>query len=192
MVPFKNNLFYGFVFKLSFEQEQGLEWRETSGREGRLCSSLHQPLAAAAHGVSQARILEWVAISSSRGSFPPRDWTCVSGAATLRQRYTYQKRGTRISLKASKKKIDSPRAKFTLLNSPRLCYFYSSSVQVSWSDLSDTGNFLLCSMPSSLLIFHVKLSWLFDQQIPHFIQSIPAIPNDKRLLLLLFLAMNVL
>ena len=30
------------------------------------------------HGVSQARILEWVAISSSRGSSPPRDWTHIS------------------------------------------------------------------------------------------------------------------
>ena len=25
------------------------------------------------HGISQARILEWVAVSSSRGSSPPRD-----------------------------------------------------------------------------------------------------------------------
>ena len=30
------------------------------------------------HGISQARILEWVAISSSRGSSPPRDQTHVS------------------------------------------------------------------------------------------------------------------
>ena len=30
------------------------------------------------HGISQARILEWVAISFSRGIFWPRDWTCVS------------------------------------------------------------------------------------------------------------------
>ena len=30
------------------------------------------------HGTSQAGILEWVAISSSRGSYRPRDWTCVS------------------------------------------------------------------------------------------------------------------
>ena len=30
------------------------------------------------HGISQARILEWVAISFSRGSFWPRDWTWVS------------------------------------------------------------------------------------------------------------------
>ena len=29
------------------------------------------------HGILQARILEWIAISSSRGSSQPRDWTCV-------------------------------------------------------------------------------------------------------------------
>ena len=29
------------------------------------------------HGIFQARILEWVAISSSRGSSQPGDWTCV-------------------------------------------------------------------------------------------------------------------
>ena len=31
------------------------------------------------HGIFQARILEWVAISSSRGSFQPRDPTYISG-----------------------------------------------------------------------------------------------------------------
>ena len=30
------------------------------------------------HGILQARILEWVAIPSSRGSFPPRDRTHIS------------------------------------------------------------------------------------------------------------------
>ena len=30
------------------------------------------------HGIFQARVLEWVAISFSRGSFWPRDWTWVS------------------------------------------------------------------------------------------------------------------
>ena len=30
------------------------------------------------HGILQAGILEWVAMPSSRGSFWPRDWTCVS------------------------------------------------------------------------------------------------------------------
>ena len=30
------------------------------------------------HGISQARIMEWVAMSFSRGSSWPRDWTCIS------------------------------------------------------------------------------------------------------------------
>ena len=30
------------------------------------------------HGISQARILEWVAIPFFRGSSRPRDWTCIS------------------------------------------------------------------------------------------------------------------
>ena len=33
------------------------------------------------HGILQARILEWVAISFSRGSFQPTDRTCVSRIA---------------------------------------------------------------------------------------------------------------
>ena len=36
------------------------------------------PPGSSVHGISQARILEWVAMSSSRGYSPPRDQTCVS------------------------------------------------------------------------------------------------------------------
>ena len=39
----------------------------------------HQP--PLSMGILQARILEWVAISSSRGSSQPRDWTQVSHIA---------------------------------------------------------------------------------------------------------------
>ena len=35
-------------------------------------------LGSSVHGIFQARILEWVAISSARGSFQVRDQTCVS------------------------------------------------------------------------------------------------------------------
>ena len=35
------------------------------------------------YGISQARILEWVAISFSRGSSQPRDWTCVSWVSCI-------------------------------------------------------------------------------------------------------------
>ena len=36
------------------------------------------PSGSSVYGISQARILEWVAISFSRGSSWPRDWICIS------------------------------------------------------------------------------------------------------------------
>ena len=61
----------------------------TSGLElvlrlvAQLCLTLCHPIdysppASSVHGGFQARILEWVAFPSSRGSFQPRDWICVS------------------------------------------------------------------------------------------------------------------
>ena len=41
------------------------------------------------HGISQARILKWVAISSSRGSPQPRNWTCVSCVSCLSRQILY-------------------------------------------------------------------------------------------------------
>ena len=44
-----------------------------------LCDSMDcSPPGFSAHGIFQARIMEWVAISSSRGSFRPRNRTWVS------------------------------------------------------------------------------------------------------------------
>ena len=37
-----------------------------------------EPTSSSLHGILQARILEWVAISFSRGSSQPRGWTCIS------------------------------------------------------------------------------------------------------------------
>ena len=42
-----------------------------------LCNSMDCSPSSFVHGVSQARVLEWVAISSSRGPSRPRDWTHV-------------------------------------------------------------------------------------------------------------------
>ena len=48
-----------------------------------LCPILSNPMDGSppgfsVHRIFQVRILEWVAISSSRGSSQPRNWTCVS------------------------------------------------------------------------------------------------------------------
>ena len=47
------------------------------------CPTLYNPmdcslLGSSVHGILQARILEWVAMCSSRGSSQPRDPTCAS------------------------------------------------------------------------------------------------------------------
>ena len=42
------------------------------------CLTPYNPMGLFVHGISWARILEWVAISYSSGSFWPRDRTCVS------------------------------------------------------------------------------------------------------------------
>ena len=41
------------------------------------------------HGISQARILEWVAISYTRGSSQPRDRTCISGISCIGRQILY-------------------------------------------------------------------------------------------------------
>ena len=41
----------------------------------------YSPPGSSVHGISQARILEWVAMSASRGSSQPRDRTHVSGVS---------------------------------------------------------------------------------------------------------------
>ena len=49
-----------------------------------LCDPMDcSPSGSSVHGILQARILEWVAISFSRGSFQPRDWTWVSASPAL-------------------------------------------------------------------------------------------------------------
>ena len=53
------------------------------------CLTLFDPMdrsspGSSVHGIFQARVLEWVAISFSRGSSQPRDWTWVSCTAGRR------------------------------------------------------------------------------------------------------------
>ena len=44
-----------------------------------LCNPMdHSPPGSSLHGILQARILECIAGSSSRGSYRPRDWTLIS------------------------------------------------------------------------------------------------------------------
>ena len=60
----------------------------------RSCPALCDPMdyslpGSSVHGISQARILEWVAISSSSRSTQPRDWTLISCVSCIGRRTLY-------------------------------------------------------------------------------------------------------
>ena len=63
----------------------GLRWSEVAQSCPSLCDPMDCSLpGSSVHGIFQARVLEWVAISFSRGSSQPRDWTWVSHIAVRR------------------------------------------------------------------------------------------------------------
>ena len=47
------------------------------------------PPGSTAHGIFQARMLKWVAISFSRGSSQPRDWTSISCVSCISRQILY-------------------------------------------------------------------------------------------------------
>ena len=61
-----------------------VKWSEVAQSDPTLCNPVDcSPPGFSIHGIPQARILEWVAISFSRGSSSPRDQTQVSRIAGL-------------------------------------------------------------------------------------------------------------
>ena len=76
-----------------------------------LCNPMDcRTLGSSIHGISQARILEWVAISFLRGSSQPRDRTCVSNIAvrfftqTMQIRGHHSKTGEQVSFQNNRSK----------------------------------------------------------------------------------------
>ena len=62
-----------------------------------LCPTLCNPMdrnlsGSSVQGILQSRILEWVAMASSRGSFQPRDQTCISYASCTVRKVLYHYR----------------------------------------------------------------------------------------------------
>ena len=77
---------YGFV-----KSQRNKEWTYKLGMSTKSlqsCLTLCEPLdyslpGSSVHGILQARILEWVAIPSSRGCNQPRDWTSISYISSI-------------------------------------------------------------------------------------------------------------
>ena len=59
-------------------QEEGLKKNKVNVKVAQSCPTLCHAMDYTVHGILQARILEWVAVPSSRGSSQPRDRTQVS------------------------------------------------------------------------------------------------------------------
>ena len=83
-----NILSYGEMWKniLKKEKKSWFGNRKVKSEVAQLCPTLCDPVdcsppGSSIHGILQARILEWVAISFSRGSSRPRDGTQVSHIA---------------------------------------------------------------------------------------------------------------
>ena len=57
-----------------------------------LCDPMdYSPPVPSVHGILQARILEWIAVPSSRGSSQPRDRTCISYISCIGRQVLYHK-----------------------------------------------------------------------------------------------------
>ena len=75
---------YYLVLRVYYNQYNLWKWKVLVAQ---LCVTLWDPMdcnlpGSSVHGILQARILEWVAMPSSRGSSWPRDWTqvcCIAG-----------------------------------------------------------------------------------------------------------------
>ena len=84
---------------LYFQRNKILHWLVPFIVGAESCSTLCNPIdcrppGSSVHGISQARILEWVAISFSRGSSWSRDWThvaCVSCSSFVGRLILYHK-----------------------------------------------------------------------------------------------------
>ena len=71
------------ITKYDFEVHVYKSWICVCAKSLQSCPTLcdpmdHSPPGSSVHGILQPRILEWVAVSSSRGSFWPRDRTHIS------------------------------------------------------------------------------------------------------------------
>ena len=81
--PLVMTLFWEQAFHLNFFRLLGGKKEKKESEVVQSCPTLCDPMdcrlpSSSVHGILQARILEWVAISFSRGSFRPRDQTRVS------------------------------------------------------------------------------------------------------------------
>ena len=97
------------AFKIAGLRSYFLSWEGSADREwvcAQSCLTLwapknSSPPGSLVHGIIQARILEWVAICSSRGSSVPRDPTWISCGFCIGRQILYHWEGSHIDTKRS-------------------------------------------------------------------------------------------
>ena len=87
------------------------QWNIVCAKSLQSCLTLCDPMdyslpVSSIHGILQARILKWVAMPSSWGSFQPRDWTCLSYVSFIGRQvlYHYHHLGSHSGILLSRKK----------------------------------------------------------------------------------------
>ena len=94
-------------------------------------------LGSSVHGILQARVLEWVVISFSRGSSQPRDWTQISWDSLLTELW------------------GKPICHYMFVQSKRICNSNSEISSELW-----TFGWLWCISVGSSLVTNVPLQWI--------------------------------
>ena len=97
-IPFQLSCLPQPSFSSHFKRKhQNLKWMNGKVFVAQSCLTLCDPTdcsppGSSVQGILKARILEWVAISFPKGSFRPRDWSCVSCSAGRQTLYHWATR----------------------------------------------------------------------------------------------------
>ena len=121
-----------------------------------LCSPMdHSPPGSSVHGVLQARILEWIVISYSRGSSWSRNWTRLS--------YVSCRQAGSLPLAPPGKLTSKSIMAWTMSGAGRRCYEVSFDVQIIWwhvvwqKDRNQKGYRFGVLSKGKMVVSHIKL-----------------------------------
>ena len=124
------------------------------------------PPGSSVHRILQARILEGVAMPSSRGSFQPRDWTCVSCSSSTLGKPTLQHDATVPTFEAKILSLLEFCNPSILRNSNPLSSFHLYLIPLVWSrkgscmrKCSDWTGIYLAMKPGPMMIIIATSLW---------------------------------
>ena len=113
------------------------------------------PPGSSVHGISQARILTWVAVSFSRGSSRPRDGTCVSCISCIGRWILYH-----WAMREASKQT-CPDVYKSICHPPEALCTFSRNPQRFWNILP-LESFWVCSNSDKKhdIIYHIPSNWM--------------------------------